>query len=850
MSIDVISFSKAMEAIRKAGFIGEKDSDTTGVTNGDIVKYSEDLDKFITDKLRVKVELWQPNYEYERGEIIVWDEILHWVVSDHTSHGTDIEFDIVEGHVIPFVTEAGLSNVLALDYEIVSEGSEVVISWQNPSQATYEGREVYFSNTINITPLRHNEIQDIINAGGDVELVSSGIGSGQGNTDSFTKPVEVRNQYYTKVFVNHYDGESDLVSTGRFLVINNPDIYPPAPPTNLSAEIMEDSITLTWSQPTDEDFFHTRVVRSTSQMPTNPSDGTVLGAVSGVGEFVDNDVVESVLYYYKLFSFDDAGSDGMQTGEEGNWNSSVDSEITVEIVPIFGFNLNTGERYGSARNLLQEDFNDIYPWNSMSRAVVNSAGDVVYYLDSEDSAYKDGGVDLAVLDGTDGNVVVEIPEFYYNNNNGILLISEEDFPNAKYNPRTLVGAFEASQTDNGELASIAGVDPLTGKSMSEYRELVGNIGTGWQQRDMKTLNVIKMMFLIEYGDFNSQQIIGDGLVNSTNPEGTGSTLELGSSTGIATNGAVSYRGIENAWGNVWEFIEGLVVTDTDYYVADDGFGSFAGDSNTGTYTGIGVTPITQSGFISSFIDSKHMIGAEVGGDNTTFVGDHQFSHGVGETNLAVHGGNYADEEKAGLFRIHMGVNKFAKEDDMELIKTYQFYSEEVVQTENNSTGVLVDENVNLTIDTASVEGQVYDIDLHRQLSEPSVQSIDLIEVIGGIANTHRILLVNENGSVIDMDYTNSEWVEVATEFSNTLFEDNGFEATDLANFIDADWAELYTMFGDSFKLVAMIEKDVEGTTEVPVIRQQNTEFLMTEGYVYEKELTENELSEIKGIMVY
>ena len=49
----------------------------------------------------------------------------------------------------------------------------------------------------------------------------------------------------------------------------------------------------------------------------------------------------------------------------------------------------------------------------MRRCVINDAGVVQYYLSAINSAYKEDGVTASVLTGADGQVMVEIPKFYY-----------------------------------------------------------------------------------------------------------------------------------------------------------------------------------------------------------------------------------------------------------------------------------------------------------------------------------------------------------------------------------------------------------------------------------------------------
>lgn len=70
----------------------------------------------------------------------------------------------------------------------------------------------------------------------------------------------------------------------------------------------------------------------------------------------------------------------------------------------------TGSAYGKNGGT---DFNSIFPWSHIKRCVLDDNGNVVYYLDPNDSTKKADGT-ASKLDGTDGQVMVEIPKFYYN----------------------------------------------------------------------------------------------------------------------------------------------------------------------------------------------------------------------------------------------------------------------------------------------------------------------------------------------------------------------------------------------------------------------------------------------------
>ena len=78
--------------------------------------------------------------------------------------------------------------------------------------------------------------------------------------------------------------------------------------------------------------------------------------------------------------------------------------------------------------------------------------------------------------------------------------------------------------------------------------------------DMKTLAATQLLFLIEYASFDAAECIGSGILQSNSEkclqaEKTGGTSTLGNSSGVGANGAVSYRGEENLWGNTPTYIQ-------------------------------------------------------------------------------------------------------------------------------------------------------------------------------------------------------------------------------------------------------------------------------------------------------
>src|SRR3546814_677726 len=101
--------------------------------------------------------------------------------------------------------------------------------------------------------------------------------------------------------------------------------------------------------------------------------------------------------------------------------------------------------------------------SKMRRCILNDDGSVNYYLDASNSAQKAGG-GAAVLDGTDGQVMVEIPEHYrrFDVDGTIrrILINENAFPGSHRVAKRYVSAYEAAmQRSTSKLASVVNEDP-------------------------------------------------------------------------------------------------------------------------------------------------------------------------------------------------------------------------------------------------------------------------------------------------------------------------------------------------------------------------------------------------------
>jgi hypothetical protein len=187
------------------------------------------------------------------------------------------------------------------------------------------------------------------------------------------------------------------------------------------------------------------------------------------------------------------------------------------------------------------------------------------------------------------------------------------------------------------LGSVSGKAPMTYGTRAEFRAVAANRGTGWRQQDFDLISGIQLLYLVEYADWNSQSMIGNGLTdwssawpawNNYNPiEKAGNSNSDGNATANTAggNGAVgsymSYRGIENFFGHLWKW--GINVNGNVPYVSNTDT-DFA-DNTVTSYTALGVTLAAANGYAVTLEQiARGFLTASIGGSSSTYVTDYYY----------------------------------------------------------------------------------------------------------------------------------------------------------------------------------------------------------------------------------
>ena len=201
--------------------------------------------------------------------------------------------------------------------------------------------------------------------------------------------------------------------------------------------------------------------------------------------------------------------------------------------------------------------------NNSHRVLAKKTSDgTVTYIELDDNNSNKYAADgsEAKTDGTEGDVFVKLPTFYYHGTEGDnveLRFSKTPFEDSvEWDTNTLIGAYEAYY-DGGKLYSRSGVQSSGNISQSNFKSYAKARGSDYQLVDWQIHCVLGCLFYAMYGNTNSQAICGSG--TNSYKKICGETNSLGmNDTKAETNGntmSINFWGLENWWGNKYEWLQ-------------------------------------------------------------------------------------------------------------------------------------------------------------------------------------------------------------------------------------------------------------------------------------------------------
>ena len=284
---------------------------------------------------------------------------------------------------------------------------------------------------------------------------------------------------------------------------------------------------------------------------------------------------------------------------------------------------------------ITSDFDNCYPWNSIEE----------------------------ITDGA-GNVFVKIPKFYSKitkNSDGTYKhqlsgTKHEGFDTlfkvgAKEIDYVMVGKYEGSGSAE-KVYSKSGQTPLVSITMDDFRTGCKAHGAGYQQYDFLIDLILKELWLVEMATTNCQAKMYGYANDNSSAINTGETDTVATPSGSPisnTDGkhACKYRGIENPWGNIKMWCDGISFDGDKVYVCTEPTAYSAGKTTLpyeyyGTRASSGgwaktVAPLKEGSLVQYII--------AVGGDETTYYCDQSYQGGA----ILICGGSYYANDGAGLW---------------------------------------------------------------------------------------------------------------------------------------------------------------------------------------------------------
>lgn len=243
--------------------------------------------------------------------------------------------------------------------------------------------------------------------------------------------------------------------------------------------------------------------------------------------------------------------------------------------------------------------------------------------------------------------------------------------------------------DGDLLCSVAGKKPISGLrkgigTKANLETMAQNRGAGWHLETIEAISANQLLMMIELAMMNMQTGIGQGVVSITDSTAyncsslTGSTADLGNATGQAVKTineiggtqtaytesgkvSVSYRGIENPWGNSSKHIQGINIWGDGSmgggqpYIANNF--TFNESKHSDNYEPVGFTLSNANGYIKAmgYGSEKYdwlFMPSEIGGTSALPVGDIVYiAPNLNGYRIIQQGGNCRSGDRAGSFSL-------------------------------------------------------------------------------------------------------------------------------------------------------------------------------------------------------
>lgn len=457
---------------------------------------------------------------------------------------------------------------------------------------------------------------------------------------------------------------NSCVSTGA-----TPSIAPP-PCTNIVVTKGNGQFSLTWTDPAAQGDNYTwkeTVVRyKAGSAPTSATDGTVAVVETTRNKYASNPLTvtglaNGVTYYISVFPKSTSGginTDGSQIVSvtpvaQKIYTIRIDQSNSNPLTCCTYADDAVGMTKGSS------EWDEIFGY----KPCIMRDGVVEGYLDPNDFARYDENGSPAPITDTRYDVMIEFPRMGLDISTSgkvitIKLTDAQNDSNFHYLAHKrgnvqkdyfYLGAYSATGSGS-KLGSNSGFTPLVDTSITNFINYAHNRGSGYEIMAFYQWTYVQCLYVMKYGNLNSQAALGKGYTSGSSAQTTGATNTQGMCYGNPNSGTDRMKlfGLEDLWGNVYQFISGLYSDDNrNLFTTTDNFGVNQ-NVNAWEYNVSSGTTGNVSGYMieSQGTNNGGFVAKVGGGSSTTYYSDRAY---LDAFCFPVVGGTWNDATGTGMF---------------------------------------------------------------------------------------------------------------------------------------------------------------------------------------------------------
>ena len=402
----------------------------------------------------------------------------------------------------------------------------------------------------------------------------------------------------------------------------------PSNVVGVKVKIGNQKLTISWSDPNNTvvsgqticTWKGTKLVQKVGSYPENVKDGILLVDNQVKDKYKDSgfeipNLVDGQTYYFALFPYSNTGSVNLSVENRFTGTPKPLKKMTVKIdlsnsnpATCCSYHDDAAEMIPGSKEW--DDFFGHYP-------CLFKNGKEVGKLNRNDFNKFEDGRSADITSGSAGDVMIAFPRrgVKISTSGDIVTVSMTDDPDNsefKYYAHTkktarkevfYLGVYKGWKDGSNKLRSLKDKAPTTNQTIGAFRTQAQANGSGYEQSAFFQLIFRQVMYLLKYKNLASQTTIGQGCVkpNHSVATNTGGSEAYGMDSEIIKRTNPSYMtdqehhvklfGLEDFWGNIYEWIDGIV-TDSSRNVLtatgsfNDSGSGYDNNGNAGSSSGV------------------------------------------------------------------------------------------------------------------------------------------------------------------------------------------------------------------------------------------------------------------------